>query len=262
MWPLQGSTWRLRNKNNKTMRKPRIFLTELLLEHSEYPLSRQASQHVSKVLRLKTGDALTLFDGNGWSVDARITKNGGKLTQVQTLFAPARSPAPVINIHLGLAISKGDRMDYAIQKSVEAGVNAITPLFTERTVIKLDDKRAQSRLEHWQGIIINACEQCGQNYLPTLHPVTPLAEWCRQSRDSLKLVFDANASKTLFDLQPQQDIQIVIGPEGGLAQEELDVLQQGGFTSVRMGPRVFRSETAAVSACVMLQTLWGDYRRN
>ena len=244
------------------MRKPRIFLAELLLKDSEYQLSREASQHICKVLRLKAGDELTLFDGNGWFVDARISKNGGKLTCVQTLAEPSRSPAPVINIHLGLAISKGDRMDYAIQKSVEAGANVITPLLTERTVIKLDDKRSQTRHAHWQGIIISACEQCGQNYLPTLHGVTGLADWSVQSNDSLKLVFDANASRSLYDLQAQQDIKLVIGPEGGLAQEELDMLQAGGFTGVRMGPRVFRSETAAVSACVMLQTLWGDYRQS
>jgi len=244
------------------MRQPRIYLTELLLKHSEYLLSKQASQHVSKVLRLKAGDELTLFDGNGWQINAQISKNGGKQTYVQTLDEPQRFPAPAINIHLGLGISKGDRMDYAIQKSVEAGVNVITPLQTTRTVIKLDEKRTQTRHEHWQGIIINACEQCGQNYLPTLHTVTPLTHWCQQASDSLKLVFDASATKTLHDLQPQQDIQIVIGPEGGLAQEELDVLQKGGFTAVRMGPRVFRSETAAVSACVMLQTLWGDYRKS
>ena len=242
------------------MRKPRILLTELLLRDNEYQLSKQASQHIAKVLRLKAGDVLTLFDGNGWFVDAKISHNGGKQIRVHTLEEPARSAAPIINIHLGLAISKGDRMDYAIQKSVEAGANVITPLLTERTVIKLDDKRTQSRHEHWQGIIVNACEQCGQNYLPTLQTVTSLADWCGQSNDSLKLVFDANATQTLYDLQPQQDIQIVIGPEGGLAQAELDVLQRAGFAGVRMGPRVFRSETAAVSACVMLQTLWGDYR--
>ena len=244
------------------MRKPRIFLTELLLKDSEYQLSRQASQHVAKVLRLKAGDVLTLFDGNGWFVDAKISNKGGKLTCVETLEEPARSAVPNINIHLGLAISKGDRMDYAIQKSVEAGVNVITPLLTERTVIKLDDKRTQSRHEHWQGIIVNACEQCGQNYLPTLQTVTNLTDWCGQSNDSLKLVFDANATQTLYDLQPQHNIQIVIGPEGGLAQDELVLLQREGFTGVRMGPRVFRSETAAVSACVMLQTLWGDYRNS
>jgi 16S rRNA (uracil1498-N3)-methyltransferase len=242
------------------MRKPRIYVPELLLKNSEYQLSKEASQHISKVLRLKAGDELTLFDGNGWFVDAQISKNAGKQTCVQTSAEPERSPAPTINLHLGLAISKGDRMDYAIQKSVEAGANVITPLLTERTVIKLDEKRTLSRHEHWQGIVVSACEQCGQNYLPTLHMVASLTDWCGQSIDSLKLVFDANAPQTLYDIEPQQDIQIVIGPEGGLATDELDLLQRGGFTSVRMGPRVFRSETAAVSACVMLQTLWGDYR--
>ena len=151
-------------------------------------------------------------------------------------------------------------MDYAVQKSVEAGVNEITPLLSERTIIKLDDKRMQTRHAHWQGIIISACEQCGQDYLPTLHNIVNLTDWCSQANDSLKLVFDANATQSLYNLQPQQNVQVVIGPEGGLTQTELDSLQTAGFISVRMGPRVFRTETAAVSACVMLQTLWGDYR--
>ena len=242
------------------MRKPRIYLAELLLNNMEYQLPKQSSQHVSKVLRLNKNDELMLFDGNGWQVNARISQSSSKQTCVQTFDEPVRSPAPAINIHLGLAISKGDRMDYAIQKSVEAGVNAITPLITERTVVKLDDKRALSRHEHWQAIIVNACEQCGQNYLPVLNTVTPIWEWGNQTSDSLKLVFDANANSTLYDLQPQPDIRLVIGPEGGLSDDELQLLQFGGYTGIRMGPRVFRTETAAVSACVMLQTLWGDYR--
>lgn len=242
------------------MRIPRIYLSGLLLNDTEYSLSKQASQHVSKVLRLKKGDELVLFDGNGWQATARISETSSKQTLVKTAEESQRSPPPRINIHLGLAISKGDRMDYAIQKSVEAGVNAITPLITERTVVKLDDKRAQSRHEHWLNIITNACEQCRQNYLPELHAVQSLTDWAQTPTESLKLVFDAEAPKTLYDLQPQQTIQFTIGPEGGLSQKELTLLTRLGFDSVRMGPRIFRSETAAVSACVMLQTLWGDYR--
>ena len=244
------------------MRIPRIYLAGLLLKDTAYPLSKQASQHVSKVLRLNKGDELILFDGNGWQAPAHIIQNSAKQTLVAVSEDPCRSPAPRINIHLGLGISKGDRMDYAIQKSVEAGVNAITPLITERTVVKLDDKRAQSRHEHWLNIITSACEQCGQNYLPELHAVHSLTDWAKRSTEALKLVFDAEASKTLYDLQPQQTVQLTIGPEGGLSENELNLLTQGGFDHIRMGPRIFRSETAAVSACVMLQTLWGDYRKS
>jgi len=242
------------------MRTPRIYQAESLHENCDYALSKDASQHLGKVLRLNIEDQVTLFDGNGSQIAARISNLAGKHVMVHTTSAPQQSPAARLPIHLGLAISKGDRMDYAIQKSVEAGVSAITPLTSERTVVKLDDKRAQKRNEHWLAIIINACEQCGQNYLPLLHPVMSIAEWAAQATTGHSLFFDAAAQATLHEQKIAHPVRIAIGPEGGLSADELSMLAAAGFTGIRMGPRILRTETAAVSACVALQVLFGDYQ--
>lgn len=241
------------------MRIPRIYQPTPLQQNTDYLLSKDACQHLLKVLRLNTNDPIILFDGNGSQITATIHDITGKQITAHTISAAELSPAPRVRIHLGLALSKGDRMDYAIQKSVEAGVNEISPLISERAVVKLDDSRAAKRHDHWQSIIINACEQCGQNYLPVLHPVTPLAEWAKQDTSTTNLFFDAGASNTLHTLAAQQHVRITVGPEGGLSADELELLSAAGFTGICMGPRILRTETAAVSACVALQTLWGDY---
>jgi 16S rRNA (uracil1498-N3)-methyltransferase len=162
-----------------------------------------------------------------------------------------------LNIHLGLGISKGDRMDYAIQKAVELGVNEITPVITERTIVRLDEKRQSKKLEHWQGIIISACEQCGRSVLPVLNPVSRIDTWLQHS-SACKLIFDPFSSQSLSGLEQQTHASILIGPEGGLSEEELTKSIAQDFTPVRLGPRVLRTETAVVAACSALQILWGD----
>ncbi len=241
------------------MRIPRIYQAATLNADTNYLLSKDACQHLIKVLRLNVNDPIMLFDGNGSQIAATISAITGKQVTAHTANAAEVSTEIRIHIHLGLALSKGDRMDYAIQKSVEAGVNEITPLISERAVVKLDDSRASKRHDHWQAIIINACEQCGQNYLPVLHPVTAIADWAKQDTSTTNLFFDAEASNTLHTLTAQKHVRITVGPEGGLSTDELELLSAAGFTGIRMGPRILRTETAAVSACVALQTLWGDY---
>lgn len=242
------------------MRTPRIYHDAKLTKDTDYQLSQDASQHLCKVLRLNVNDPLVLFDGNGTQIRAKISAITGKQVTAHTLDAAELSATPKVRIHLGLAISKGDRMDYAIQKAVEAGVNEITPWLGERTVVKLDEQRAAKRNDHWQAIILNACEQCGQNYLPVLRPVTSFNEWIRLNTTDLKLFFDVTATQTLHTLTAQPSVRITIGPEGGLSADEINGLSANGFCGVRLGPRILRTETAAVSACVALQTLWGDYK--
>lgn len=242
------------------MRKPRVYLSETLRENTSYSLDGPSSQHLNKVLRLKPGDEIILFDGEGTQIDARIADNTHGLTRVVSLNQPMTTCRSPVEIHLGLAISKGDRMDYAIQKSVEAGVGEITPITTERTIVRLDSKREKSRIVHWQGVVLNACEQCGQNYRPQLNHIMSLQQWAQQPSSGLNLVFDLAADQALHQLQPASRVRIVIGPEGGLSDNELAMLEQYKFIRTKLGPRVLRSETAAVAASIAIQTLWGDYK--
>lgn len=164
-----------------------------------------------------------------------------------------------LSIHLGLGISKGERMDYAIQKAVELGVNKITPLFTEYCVVNLDEKRIKKRLNHWNGIIISACEQSGRNVLPILNIPTSLTNW-NNAIDETCLILDPLAKSTLKDINLNNNaISLVIGPEGGLSSSEiLDLNKKTNFHPVKFGPRILRTETAAISSITAIQVLWGD----
>ena len=219
-----------------------------------------AAQHIGKVLRLREGAHVILFDGNGHAFQASILQLGKTKVDVQLLDAITVNTESPLRIHLGLGISKGERMDYAIQKAVEAGVSEITPLLTEHTVVKLDAQRRASRLQHWQGVIVSACEQCGRDRLPQLHEVTTLSDWAASLRIAHKLVFDADGLASLNDVNtPPREIAVLIGPEGGLSESEICLAVQHEFKHVRLGPRVLRTETAAVAIIASLQTLWGDY---
>ena len=242
------------------MRIPRVYHPFPLGIGTETELSPAAAQHVGKVLRLREGAALILFDGQGNACEANVVsvdKRGVRVNMHAPLIEHTESP---LHTHLGLGISKGERMDYAIQKAVEAGVSEITPLLTEHTVVRLDAKRRASRQQHWQGVIISACEQCGRNRLPELHDVTTLADWVVLQQAAHKLVFDADGNSSLRDINPPpREVTILIGPEGGLGQEEIRLATQERFKHVRLGPRTLRTETAAVAIIASLQTLWGDY---
>ncbi|MFO7602182.1 MAG: 16S rRNA (uracil(1498)-N(3))-methyltransferase, partial [Gammaproteobacteria bacterium] len=158
-----------------------------------------------------------------------------------------------------LGISKGERMDVAIQKAVELGVSEIQPLQTEHSVVKLNAERADRRWQHWQGIVINACEQCGRNHLPRLHPVQLYADWLAADRLGAGWLF-APQSEQRLAAQPRPDsgASLLIGPEGGLSEREIDAACQRGFVALNFGPRILRTETAAIACISAVQTLWGD----
>jgi 16S rRNA (uracil1498-N3)-methyltransferase len=241
------------------MRIPRIYLPSELITGESTELSDYAFQHAIKVLRLKQDTALILFDGNGHAYESRIETINKKNAVVKIGNLITQNTESQLTIHLGLGISKGERMDYAIQKAVELGVSEITPLFTEHCVVNLDEKRSQKRIEHWRGVIISACEQCGRNFLPTLHDAKQLATWAEYQHVTC-LIFDPQANDSLKSFEPEKNkINVLIGPEGGLSTNEISGLTaKNNFHSVRFGPRVLRTETAAVSAITALQLLWGD----
>lgn len=241
------------------MRIPRIYLPSHLKTGQSIELTEHAFQHVIKVLRLKESEKIILFDGEGAEFSALIETINKKNASVLIAEAIHSSSESNLFIHLGLGISKGERMDYAIQKAVELGVTEITPLFTEHCVVNLDEKRIQKRLQHWQGIIISACEQSGRNVLPHLNTANTLIKWT-ESIDELCLVFDPLASNSLKNIKPKNNnINLIIGPEGGLSANEVSAFDEKiNFQAVNFGPRILRTETAAVSAITAIQLLWGD----
>lgn len=241
------------------MRIPRIYLPSQLKTGLSIELSEHAFQHAIKVLRLKESAKLILFDGNGAEFSALVETVNKKTASVIITDTIYSTPESNLAIHLGLGISKGERMDFAIQKAVELGVTEITPLFTEYCVVNLDEKRIQKRLQHWQGIIVSACEQSGRNVLPILNSSNTLIKWA-DSINELSIVFDPLASTTLKEILPENNvINIVIGPEGGLSANEISELgKKINFRTVKFGPRILRTETAAVSAITAVQLLWGD----
>jgi len=160
---------------------------------------------------------------------------------------------------LAIGVSKGDRMDWIVQKATELGVNVISPLLTERSELKLNAERWEKKLNHWREIIISACEQCGRNRLPVLNPAQLLPEFLKSNVAETKLVLDPNPSGfCLADVQSPRSIAILIGPEGGFSAEEINQAKENGFMAWSLGPRILRTETAPVAALSILQSYWGD----
>jgi len=241
------------------MRISRIYLPTPLASNTEIELDDRARQYVLQVLRLKSGTPLIIFNGEGSEYAA--TLGAAEKRRASVILGECHSPEreSPLAVHLGLGISKGERMDYAIQKAVELGVTEITPLFTQHCVIKLDEKRIQNRLRHWQAVIISAAEQCGRNQLAILHSPTDFLRWIEIDHTGVNLILAPQASQALTQIQPApQQLRLAIGPEGGFAEEEIKQACSQNFTAIALGPRILRTETAVVAGLSALQTLWGD----
>ncbi len=241
------------------MRVPRIYEPMPLAAHQTLMLSDDGANHVGRVLRMQAGDALVLFDGRGGQYPATIQEAGKR--HVAVLLGeqqPIEVESPLA-IHLGQVISRGDKMEFTIQKSVELGVTCITPLFSERCGVKLQGERLDKKVEQWQKIAISACEQCGRNRIPEIRPVMTLAQWLAEPTTELKLNLHPRAPFSLTTLpQPDAGIRLLIGPEGGLSSEEIQLAAEQGFVDMLLGPRVLRTETAAMTAITALQCRFGD----
>ena len=241
------------------MRIPRIYLPLALQTNQLTELNDHAFQHTIKVLRMKQGAKLSVFDGEGHEFSAVLQQVNKKNAFIEIENEIQNKSESNLHIHLGLGISKGERMDFAIQKAVELGVTKITPLLTEYCVVKLDEKRMQKRLQHWQGIIVSACEQSGRNILPQLNVTSTLMNWSEKTNETC-LIFSPVATQTLQKIKPENNsMSLLIGPEGGFSDNEITELEKNSsFHSVKFGPRVLRTETAALSAITAMQVLWGD----
>lgn len=241
------------------MRIPRLYLENLCLSDNSVTLNKDASRYLLQVLRCKPGQELQLFNGTGLQCSAlleSINKQTATLNVVQCSLVNRES---TLSIRLALGISKGERMDTAIQKAVELGVTEILPLQTKHSVVNLNSERAEKRRRHWQGIITSACEQCGRNILPILHPVQQLDSWLEQKHTGSNWLFSPLSDQSLsLQAKPDHGVTILIGPEGGFSENEVKRSCLNGFTEINFGPRILRTETAAIASISAIQTLWGD----
>jgi len=241
------------------MRIPRIFVEQPLAVEQSINLGPDASNHVLNVLRLKNHSPIVLFNGDGNEYPAQLTQTGRReaIALVDAkLHISCESP---LAIHLGQGISKGDRMDFVLQKSVELGVTEITPLITERCVVKLNQERWQKKYQQWQKIIIGACEQCGRNSLPKLNPSQEFSSWIAQSTNQLRLTLHPKAERPIAAMRPTAyGVRLLVGPEGGLSEQEIYQTEEHGFQQALLGPRVLRTETAALTSISILQSHFGD----
>lgn len=242
------------------MRIPRIYHPEPLNGQTHCTLSEDAANHVGRVLRMGEGAELILFDGSNTVFYARIHQAGKKQVTVVIERQEQDDRESSLPIHLGQVISRGDRMEFTIQKSVELGVSVITPLWSERCGVKLDEERQDKKIQQWQKIAIAACEQCGRNIVPEIRPIMKLTDWCKEQDGMLKLNLHPRASYTLKSLPqiPPEGVRLLIGSEGGLSAEEIAMTEAEGFTEALLGKRVLRTETAALATITALQTLYGD----
>ncbi|MBU0752919.1 MAG: 16S rRNA (uracil(1498)-N(3))-methyltransferase [Gammaproteobacteria bacterium] len=244
---------------------PRIHCPQGLAPGAHVALPETAAHHVSRVLRLKEGDALTLFDGSGgeWSAAvARIRKDDVHADLKS--FDPVERELP-FNVTLVQGIAAADKMDWIVQKAVELGVARIRPVAAKRSVIRLSGERMERRVAHWQAIAVSACEQCGRNRVPQVAPIVDLPQYLGEPRDdnggegALRLLALPGATRHLRELpRPAGGVSLLVGPEGGFDESELLAARAVACEGVGLGPRVLRTETAGIAAIAGMMALWGD----
>lgn len=242
------------------MRIPRFFVEMPLSCESEITLPDSVANHCARVLRLKVDAPLILFNGQGGEYRAKLCVVEKRCVAALIESHDPREAESPLQVTIAQGVSKGERMDYTIQKSVELGATRITPIVAERTVVNLKGERAAKRRDHWQGVVIAACEQSGRNQIPEVEPLVTFRHWIEQPREGLKLVLHHRAPQDLRAMEkPLGPVTLLIGPEGGLSEQEITLAEQAGFVSVCLGPRVLRTETAALTTLSLLQLLWGDF---
>ena len=239
----------------------RLYCPVNLTHCAQANLTSAAAHHAIRVLRLKRGDEVRLFNGEGGEYEASIHRVDKDSVTVEIGPHHDVERESKVKVCLAQAITTGDKMDYTLQKAVELGVARIQPLQTNRAVVKLNQERAEKRLQHWQNVVVSACEQCGRNTVPKVAPIMTFEEWVASTdAATMRLMLSPYAEQSLRDCSvPTGAVSLVIGPEGGLNQDEVAFAQVKGFTSVRMGPRVLRTETAPLAALAAMQILWGDF---
>ncbi len=237
---------------------PRFFAPVELSPGAEIELPERAARHCA-VLRLRCGDAITVFNGEGGEFAAELTRasrDDARAVVISMQTVERESPLAIV---LAQCVSSGDRMDVTLQKSTELGVSRIVPIASERSVVRLSSDRADRRVAHWRNVVVAACEQCGRNRVPEIAAITDFATFIGWvGGEGMRLLLAPDADRDLKHLEPPRAVTLLVGPEGGLAPEERRGAETNGFVPLRFGPRVLRTETAPLAAIAAMQALWGD----
>jgi 16S rRNA (uracil1498-N3)-methyltransferase len=243
------------------MRLPRTFVDQPLVPGETIALPAGAARHLTRVLRLGSGDQVLLFNGDGRDYLARLIPGPRESTRLAIESTGIEEPAAPLSIRLAIGVSRGERMDFVIQKAVELGVAEIQPLFTERSMVQLREGRLERRQGHWQGVMIGACEQSGRRRIPRLSPPERLCDWL-PGAGSGGILLDPDTQTSLVHLPPPTpELTLLVGPEGGLSERERALARDHGLRGARLGPRILRTETAPLAALAVIQALWGDLGR-
>lgn len=244
------------------MASPRIFCDLRLGPGAQFSLPEDAANHVAKSLRLRAGDSLVVFDGRGGEFEAVILRIDRGHVEVKTgAFRETERESPLV-VGVVQGLPEADKMDWILQKSVELGVVWIQPVVCDRSVVRLSGDRAARREAHWQRVVIAACEQCGRNRLPALRPTLAFRDWAAVPSEAARWMLAPGADESLVaQPRPAGPVELLVGPEGGLSEREIDIAATVGFASLSLGPRVLRTETAPLAVLSAMQALWGDFRR-
>jgi len=245
------------------MNAPRFYCPAALAEGVCCELPEGAARHAARVLRLRVGDAATLFDGAGGEYRARIAAiERGRVSADVLEWRAAACESP-LRVTLVQALQSGEKMDLTVQKAVELGVARIVPVLSRRSVVRLEGERAARRGEHWRGVAVSACEQSGRNTVPEVAGLIGLERWLARPAppDTVRLMLAPGSDKSLAALAPPggRAIELLVGAEGGLAPEEMRLAVAAGFVAIRLGPRILRTETAGLAALAAMQCCWGDF---
>jgi 16S rRNA (uracil1498-N3)-methyltransferase len=243
------------------MRIPRIYTAQPLPVGTEILLPEQAGEHAVRVLRLERGHPLILINGDGHEYDAELASLARRAVTAVIKQARAVDREAALQITLAQSIARGEKMDWILQKATELGVSNIVPLVTERTEVKLDEERAERRMAHWDSVIESACEQCGRTTLPSLAAPQRIDRWLTSLEFAgVRLAMIPDGEMTVRELpSTESGVIVVVGPEGGLSEQDVVMLRQADFVGLKLGPRIFRTETAGIAAAAALQALRGDF---
>jgi len=239
----------------------RLFVSDNLSAGQQLSLGSEQARYIGRTLRLRVGDSISVFNGNDGEFSASVVTIGKDAVVVQVDAAVATTTESNLKLHLVQGISRGERMDFVVQKATELGVKRISPVLTEYGVVKLDAARAAKRRDHWQGVAESACEQSGRSRPPLIDAPMDLNAWfgARTKEADADLILQPAATQSLASTRtPKTKLCLLIGPEGGFSAREYDDAGVAGFTAVSLGPRILRTETAALAALAVAQSLWGD----
>jgi len=239
---------------------PRIHCDQRLGPGAQFALAPEAAQHVGKALRLKAGDAITVFDGSGGEYEAAIQRIDKDRVDVKVGAWRDVDTEPVLHVGLIQGLPEADKMDWIIQKSVELGVAWIQPIICDRSVVRLSGERAARREAHWRRVAVAACEQSGRNRLPEVRPTLAFQAWIAAAAPAPRWLLSPGGVSIAAKTPPHEGLELLIGPEGGLSERERELAIQQGCEPVALGPRILRAETAPLAALAAIHALWGDFR--